>query len=325
MSTTLNRFADCHSCLPLHGDTDFHQLRRHYNAGVRYVSVNVGMDMNPISQIFPVIAGFRRQIAENDWLIQAETYADITRAFAEDKLAVSFDLEGALPLLENPDMVALYHQLGVRQIHLAYNRNNSIAGGAHDIPQGLTPLGETIVHAIHQNGILMDLSHNSEQTAFDICQVSDGHPVLYSHANPRAIVEHGRNISDAIITAVGKTDGLVAVNGVGKFVGDPALNPQSLIPMIEHVASLIGVEKTAIGLDYCYDDGRPDIPETVDRNYWWPVSAGYIPGHGLSGKYIAPESFIAIAEALAQLNYTDSQINAILKENILNLIQRVWR
>ena len=48
------------------------------------------------------------------------------------KLAIGFDLEGAMPLLEQPAMVALYRDLGVRQMHFAYNRNNSVAGGCHD-------------------------------------------------------------------------------------------------------------------------------------------------------------------------------------------------
>ena len=131
-------YADAHSCLPLHGDTDINQLRLHYDADVRYLSVNVGMDMNPLTQIMTTIAGYRRQIAEADWLELADTAADIERIAASGKLALSFDLEGALPLLETPDMVALYHRLGVRQIHLAYNRSNSVAGGAHD-EGGLTP------------------------------------------------------------------------------------------------------------------------------------------------------------------------------------------
>ncbi len=54
-------------------------------------------------------------------------------ACASGKLAIGFDLEGAMPLLEQPEMVALYRRLGVRQMHLAYNRNNSVAGGCHDV------------------------------------------------------------------------------------------------------------------------------------------------------------------------------------------------
>ena len=186
--------------MPLHGDTDLNQLRLHYDAGVRYLSVNVGMDMNPLPQILTTIAGYRRQIAASDWIELAESAADIPRIASENRLALSFDLEGALPLLETPDMVALYHRLGVRQIHLAYNRSNSVAGGAHD-EGGLTPLGETIVDAIHAAGILMDLSHSNEQTALDICAYCGDRPVLFSHANPRARVAHGRNITDRAIRA----------------------------------------------------------------------------------------------------------------------------
>lgn len=318
-------FSDCHSCLPLHGDTDIAQLRLHYDAGVRYVSINVGMDMNPLAQVLTTIAGFRRQIGECAWLIQAETPDDIKRAFDENRLAVSFDLEGALPLLGDPAMVGLYHHLGVRQIHLAYNRNNAWAGGAHDIEQGLTPAGEKLVDAIHQYGILMDLSHSSERTALDICAYSKNHPVLYSHANPRQLVNHQRNISDQAMQAVAATGGLIALNGVGTFINDPELKPQSMVKMIDYVAGLIGVEHTAIGLDYCYDDGRPDIPAEVDRGYWWPVSAGYVPGKGLSGRYISPAALPEIAELLAQLNYTNAQIEAIMRDNIVRLIARVWR
>lgn len=318
-------FADAHACLPLRGASNIDQLRRHYDSGVRYVSINIGMDMNPLAQVMTTIAGFRRQIAERDWLVLAGTHQAILDAAAQDRLAVSFDLEGALPLLESPDMVALYHQLGVRQIHLAYNRNNSVAGGAHDVEQGLTPLGEQMVETIHAEGILMDLSHSQERTALDICALSGKRPVLFSHANPRALVPHGRNISDAAIKACAATGGLIALNGVGRFIGDEALQPESLLPHIDYVVDMVGVAHTAIGLDYCYDDGISDRPPGLDPGYWWPKAAGYDPIHGLTGKYVAPEGLLRIAEGLAKMGYGDEAIAAIMRDNLLNLIKRVWR
>ena len=317
-------YADAHSCLPLHGDTDLNQLRLHYDAGVRYLSVNVGMDMNPLPQILATIAGYRRQIAASDWIELAESAADISRIASENRLALSFDLEGALPLLETPDMVALYHRLGVRQIHLAYNRSNSVAGGAHD-EGGLTPLGETIVDAIHAAGILMDLSHSNEQTALDICAYSGDRPVLFSHANPRALVPHGRNITDRAIRACAATGGLIALNGVGSFIGDPDLKPASLLPLIDYVVQMVGVEHTAIGLDYCYDDGVPDVPADVNRQYWWPPEAGYDPKKGLSGKYVSPTGLDDIRDGLARLGYREADIQAIMRDNLLRLIARVWK
>ena len=318
-------FADAHACLPLRGETDINQLRRHYDSGVRYVSVNVGMDMNPLDQVMTTIAGFRRQIRDADWLVLVGTHQDILDAAANDQLAVSFDLEGSLPLLDIPDMVELYHQLGVRQIHLAYNRNNSVAGGAHDTEYGLTKLGEQMVDAIHANGILMDLSHSQERTALDICAYSGDRPVLFSHANPRALVNHGRNITDAALKACAKTGGIIALNGVGRFIADESLQPESLLPHIDYVVQLVGVGHTAIGLDYCYDDGVSDRPEGLDPGYWWPKDAGYDPVHGLTGKYVAPEGLPRIAEGLSKMGYSDADVQAIMRDNLLDLIKRVWR
>lgn len=318
-------YADAHSCLPLRADTDIAQLKYHYDAGVRYVSINVGMDLNPLAQVMRTIASFRRQIDSCPWMNMAGTHADILRIATEDKLAISFDLEGALPLLESPDMVALYHRLGVRQIHLAYNRNNSAAGGAHDVAQGLSALGACMVDAIHDAGILMDLSHSSEKTALDICAHSGNRPVLYSHANPSARVAHGRNVSDAAIKAVAATGGLVCLNGVGMFVGDNDLKPASMLPLIDHVVQLIGAAQVGIGLDYCYDDGVSDLPVGLDHRYWWPPEAGYHGATGLNGRYITPEAFGEIYVGLDKMGYAEKDIQGILRDNLLELIQRVWR
>ena len=124
---------EAHACLPLSPDADFAPLDRYRAAGVHYVSINVGMDMNPLSQVLSVIAAFRTKIAAHpERYVLASSVADIERAAGEGRLAVGFDLEGAMPLQEQPEMVALYRDLGVRQIHLAYNRNNSVADGCHD-------------------------------------------------------------------------------------------------------------------------------------------------------------------------------------------------
>ena len=109
-ATALHRSAliwDAHACLPLHPDVDVTVLRRHRDAGVSFVSINIGMDMNPLSQIMPVIASFRAQIAAHpELLLQVDTVAEVERAHREGKLAVAFDLEGAIPLGERPEMVS---------------------------------------------------------------------------------------------------------------------------------------------------------------------------------------------------------------------------
>lgn len=103
-----------------------------------------------------------------------------------------------------------------------------------------------------------------------------------------------------------------------------ALRPASLLPHIDYIVQLVGIEHAAIGLDYCYDDGISDRPDGMDPNYWWPVEAGYDPVNGLSGRYIAPEGFPELVEGLSQRGYTTQDITAILRDNLLRLIQRVW-
>ncbi len=119
---------DAHTCLPLNPDADFAPLERFRALGVNYVSVNVGMDMNGVAQVMSVIAAFRARLAARpDHYVLPIPSPTSSVPAAAGKLAVGFDLEGAMPLQDQPEMAALYSRLGVRQIHFAYNRNNNIA------------------------------------------------------------------------------------------------------------------------------------------------------------------------------------------------------
>ena len=185
---------EAHSCLPLHPDASFEPLERYRAAGVHHVCINVGMDMNPLSQILPVLAAFRERLrAEPARYLIPCTVADIEHARNTGKLAVGFDLEGALPLLERPEMVALYRDLGVRQIHFAYNRNNSVAGGCHDEPQGLTALGRRMVQAVNDAGVLMDCAHTERRKASMRYEIAEGlkASVAVSRGNGRSFSQMG--------------------------------------------------------------------------------------------------------------------------------------
>jgi membrane dipeptidase len=327
-AATLHRTAlvwDAHACLPLHPDADVTALRRHRDAGVSFVSVNIGMDMNPLDQIMPVIASFRAQIrARPDLFVQVDGVVDIERAKRESKLAVAFDLEGGIPLCERPEMVQLFYDLGVRQIHLAYNRNNGIGGGCYDRDVPLTPLGRRIVAAIHAAGMLMDCSHTGYRTSLDIMALGLG-PVIFSHANPRGVQGDLRNVTDEQIDACVATGGLVCVNGVGRFLTDPKGGTAAVLDCIDYLADRIGPERVGLGIDYSYPtNGLDDDPPGLDRGYWWPKAHGY--GGGISGiKIAAPEQFPEITEGLLARGYAEPAIHAILGRNMLELARRVWK
>ena len=181
---------EAHACLPLHPAADFSPLTRYLAAGVHFVSINVGMCMNPVSQILPVLAAFRANIAAAPHLfLLARTVADVQLAFDTGRLAVAFDLEGALPLLDEPAMAGLYSDLGVRQIHLAYNRNNAVADGCHDVERGLTPLGVRMVAA--------DASGATSGTESAQRPASELEKVLRAEARKLALKHHNNALADA--------------------------------------------------------------------------------------------------------------------------------
>src|SRR5258708_32889046 len=110
---------DAHACLPLAPGQSMAELERHRASGATFVSVNVGMDFNPIPQVMRVIAGFRAWLAEHSaHFLQAMTAEDARRAKREGKLAAAFDLEGSATLDAAGTILRLYPHRGVRRLHL---------------------------------------------------------------------------------------------------------------------------------------------------------------------------------------------------------------
>ncbi|MFC0169867.1 dipeptidase [Pseudoduganella danionis] len=315
---------DAHACLPQHPQADFTPVQRLHAAGVNYVSLNVGADMNPLTQIMSVIAGYRATIAANpDRYALVASVDDIIQAAADGKIAISFDLEGALPLLEQPEMIPLYARLGVRQIHFAYNRNNSVADGCHDLPRGLTPLGHSMVAAVNDAGILMDCAHTGRLCSLDIMSASS-QPVIFSHANPYTLVPHGRNITDEQIRACAATGGVVCVSGLSWFLGQEHPTADDVARHVAYVADLVGVSHAGIGLDICFT--QPELDDTppgdFDPSYWWPASAGYSAERAPT--FTPPEVWRQLPAALRKVGLSESEAELVLGRNMMRVAQQVW-
>lgn len=315
---------DAHACLPQHPQADFSPVSELAAAGVNYVSLNVGADMNPLSQVMSVIAGYRATIAaEPERYVLVSSVDDIIQAAADGRIAVSFDLEGALPLMEQPDMVALYGELGVRQMHFAYNRNNSVADGCHDVPRGLTGLGYRMVEAVNEAGILLDCAHSGRLCSMDIMSASSK-PVIFSHANPFALVPHGRNVTDEQIRACADTGGVVCVSGLSFFLGSNHPGADDVARHAAYVADLVGVQHAGIGLDICFQQkGLDDTPPgDFDPAYWWPASAGYSASNPPS--FTPPSVWRQLAAALRKTGMNDSEVQLVMGRNMMRVAQQVW-
>ncbi|MEM8917182.1 MAG: membrane dipeptidase [Pseudomonadota bacterium] len=314
---------DAHSVLPLTTDIDVTHLERHAQFGVNYVSINIGMDFNPIEQIMGVLGHFRSALRHSGKsLLLADSLESIWRAKREGKLAVGFDLEGSDMLGGRLSMLELFKDLGVKQLHLIYNRSNSVGGGCHDSEDnGLTDFGRRAVAEINRLGMVLDASHAGERTSLEMIEAS-AKPVVFSHANARALTDHPRNISDDQIRACAASGGVIGVNGVALFLGDETASVSAVLDHIDHIAGLVGVDHVGIGLDFEFLPDPSERPPGFDSEAWWPSDLGY---GVLSQTITPPDKLPDITEGLIVRGYDHGDIRKILGQNFFRVAQATWR
>jgi membrane dipeptidase len=315
---------DNHSGFMPWAKADLDQLRRWIACGVSYLSVNVGFDAFDWEQTLRNLATFRAWFERHgDSFVLIETAADVLAAKAAGKLAIGFDIEGMRPLGGDLDMIRLYYRLGVRQMLFAYNLENEAGGGCHDGNQGLTAFGCAAIAEMNRVGMLVDCSHCSVRTSLEAMAASSA-PVIFSHSNARALHAHGRNITDEQIKACAATGGVIGINGIGLFLGDPAASAQAMARHIAYTAELAGPKHVGIGLDYDWDRswGTADAPFTVDMRFW-PAGTGYEQQDRFA--HAAPERLPELAEVLLTSGFSATEITGVLGGNFLRVAQTVWR
>ncbi|RME22919.1 MAG: membrane dipeptidase [Deltaproteobacteria bacterium] len=145
------------------------------------------------------------------------TAAQARQAISRGHLAAFIGIEGGSAIAGRLELLRAYHRIGVRLMTLTWMKNTSWADAAGDEPahHGLTELGRKIVREMNRLGMVVDVSHVSDETFFDVLEVSEK-PVVASHSGARAICPHFRNLSDEMLRAISKNGGVVGVN---YFVG----------------------------------------------------------------------------------------------------------
>ncbi|HEV8427420.1 MAG TPA: dipeptidase [Pyrinomonadaceae bacterium] len=146
------------------------------------------------------------------WLL-ATTAGDIKRAASEGKIAALLGLEGGYAIDERLENVQRYYDLGVRYMSPAWSVSTSWAGSSGDdvgATRGLNDFGKNVVREMNRLGMMVDVSHVSDPTFWDIVNTSTA-PVIATHSACRAIADVPRNLTDEMIRALAKTGGVVNV------------------------------------------------------------------------------------------------------------------
>jgi membrane dipeptidase len=154
-------------------------------------------------------------------LAMAYTAADVTRAHKAGRVASLIGVEGGHQINNSLDVLRAYYDLGARYMTLTHSSNTAWADSATDNPahHGLTPFGKEVVREMNRLGMLVDLSHVSEETMRAALAVSEA-PVIYSHSSARALVDHPRDVPDDVLRLVAANGGVVMVNFFPGYVSE---------------------------------------------------------------------------------------------------------
>jgi membrane dipeptidase len=166
----------------------------------------------------------RRMIAKYPEAMElALSVADIRRIRARGKVASLLGMEGGHVLENSLGALRAYYDLGARYLTLTHNVTLDWVDAAMDAPKhgGLTPFGHEVIREMNRLGMLVDLSHVSPEVMRDALDRSEA-PVLFSHSCARALVDHPRNVPDAILKRMAANGGVVMVTFIPPFVNPAA-------------------------------------------------------------------------------------------------------
>jgi membrane dipeptidase len=302
-------------------------LPRFRSGGVRVVVApifisDVFLPDGALRRAFQAIDGLYQEISDNsDAIALAESFADIERINQAGKVAVVLSFEGAEPLGQDLSGLRLFYRLGLRMLSFTWMRRTAFADGTweNETRGGLSRLGHEAVREMNRLGIVVDVSHASDQSTWDILETSTA-PVIASHSNARAVQDHPRNITDDMIRAIAASGGVMGIVAVSRFVTSDTPSVARWVDHAEHFAEVAGIDHVAIGADFAqhlYEIGAaPSIAE------WRPEVGG---SARVFEEMVGPEDLPRLTAELTRRGFTESDLQKIFHGNAMRVLQEVWK
>jgi membrane dipeptidase len=159
--------------------------------------------------------------AHPDKFTKADTPADCEKAFAEGKIALPLGMENGAPIMDDLANVQHFYDRGVRYITLTHSKVNQICDSSYDTIRtwnGLSPFGVDVVEEMNKVGIMVDISHVSDSTFYQVMKLSKA-PCIASHSSCRKFVPgFERNMDDDMIKLLGEKNGVICINFGSTFL-----------------------------------------------------------------------------------------------------------
>ena len=160
----------------------------------------------------------------------ARSPADLVRQFSEGLISLPLGMENGAPIENDLANLEYFHARGIRYITLTHSENNAICDSSYSEERrwnGLSPFGREVVVEMNRLGIMIDISHVSDETFYQVLELSRA-PVIASHSSCRRFTPGWeRNMDDDMIQALASGGGVVQINFGSAFLTEEA-NRQSL-------------------------------------------------------------------------------------------------
>lgn len=196
-----------------------------------------------------------REVEKNSDLISlVYTAKEIKENRKKGKMSAILTIEGPAGFGFDPALLEDLYKIGFRITTLGWNEKNVLCG-SHKTGGGLTELGKEYVFEAQRLGMLIDVSHISDEAFWDIMEITNG-PIIATHSNSRAVHDVSRNLTDDMFRAIMKTGGVAGMNMYTEFLGENA-TLDTVCDHVLHWLELGGEKHIALGGDL---DGCEALP-----------------------------------------------------------------
>lgn len=303
-------------------------------AGVTCIFQNAGEEGQDPLRLLKRLARFTHVTDSlRGFLMRAVTADDVVAAKKQGKRCLYLTGNG-VPLAqrwanveEELGCIRTFYQLGIRMMHLTYNRRNMLGDGcAEPADAGISDLGRSAITEMNRVGVIVDVAHSGWRTSLQAAKAST-RPVVASHTGCAAVHRHIRCKPDEVIKAIADSGGLVGICCIPSFLGGGIT---AFLDHIDYVVRKFGVDHVAVGTDVVHSSRAvakearelPLAPKARTRfEALWPSDA-FNPA--LAGdRTLAWTNWPLFTVGLVQRGYMDRDIEKIVGGNILRVARAV--
>ena len=278
-----------------------------------------------------------------DRIALAVSARDIERIVGQHKIAVVLTIEGGHQIDNDLAVLRMYRRMGILSMTLTHTHNNNWADSSTDTPEhdGLTSFGNEVVREMNRIGMIIDVSHVSDKTFYDVLRVSTK-PVIASHSSCRSISDIPRNMSDDMLRALARNGGVAGVSFGPSFLNQK--NADEFKQQMPHYnaidPNLTGTEldKFAVKQEVENSQDRPrvnyatitDVADCIDHM----VNVAGIEHVGIGSDFDGVglalprgledvSKMPALTAVLLKRGYAESDIQKIMGTNFLRVVREV--